>query len=276
MIRTIQTELAPKPKGPYSQGVICKNGMVYISAQGPIEADTGRFVDGDFKSQVVLVFANISNILKQTGLNLKDVVKVTVYLSDYRYFEELNEVYNSIEDYILENHKLCSLNEILKTTSLSRKKCRRILNELVKRGDLVIIYEGKGKPTIYIPKYMFEEILRKQRKPRWVENYTFEGKKEIERKNTQINKILQRRQGLPPKSLSVYPQLPIPCYFNDGCCGYTNGITCLEIDKGFIRLIKWERSSFERRLLVENNLQFLLNYIKTDRPVDEFLEPKLT
>ncbi len=101
-------------------------------------------------------------------------------------------------------------------------------------------------------------------------------KKEIERKHTQINKILQRRQGLPPKSLSVYPQLPIPCYFNDGCCGYTNGITCLEIDKGFIRLIKWERSSFERRLLVENNLQFLLNYIKTDRPVDEFLEPKLT
>ena len=96
MIRTIQTELAPKPKGPYSQGVVCKNGMVYISAQGPIEAGTGRFVDGDFKSQVVLVFANISNILKQTGLNLKDVVKVTVYLSDYRYFEELNEVYREI------------------------------------------------------------------------------------------------------------------------------------------------------------------------------------
>ena len=102
--------------------------------------------------------------------------------------EELNEVYNSIEDYILENHKLCSLNEILKTTSLSRKKCRRILNELVKRGDLVIIYEGKGKPTIYIPKYMFEEILRKQRKPRWVENYTFEGKKEIERKIEELKR----------------------------------------------------------------------------------------
>ncbi len=100
-------------------------------------------------------------------------------------------------------------------------------------------------------------------------------RKEIERKKREMKRILQRRQGLWPKSLSLYPQLPIPCYFNDGCCGYTNGITCLEIDKGLIRLIKWERSGFHRRLLLENSLQLLLNYIKAKRPIDELLEPKL-
>ena len=33
---------------------------------------------------------------------------------------------------------------------------------------------------------------------------------------------------------------PVPCYFNDGCCVHTNGITGIEIDRGTIRLIKWE------------------------------------
>jgi UDP-2,3-diacylglucosamine pyrophosphatase LpxH len=35
---------------------------------------------------------------------------------------------------------------------------------------------------------------------------------------------------------------PAPCYFNDGCCVHTNGITGIEIDRGEIRLVKWEVS----------------------------------
>jgi UDP-2,3-diacylglucosamine pyrophosphatase LpxH len=35
---------------------------------------------------------------------------------------------------------------------------------------------------------------------------------------------------------------PVPCYFNDGCCVHTNGITGIEIDRGEIRLVKWEVS----------------------------------
>lgn len=35
---------------------------------------------------------------------------------------------------------------------------------------------------------------------------------------------------------------PKPCYFNDGCCVHTNGITGIEIDRGEIRLVKWEVS----------------------------------
>lgn len=99
--------------------------------------------------------------------------------------------------------------------------------------------------------------------------------KEIRRKKAQIEKILIRRLGKTPKSFEENSARPVPCYFNDGCCGYTNGITCIEIDKGIIRLIKWQRQKKKRIILFERNLQLLLRYINESRPVDEFLEPEL-
>lgn len=35
---------------------------------------------------------------------------------------------------------------------------------------------------------------------------------------------------------------PIPCYFNAGSCVFSDGITGIEIDRGLIRLVKWEVS----------------------------------
>ena len=92
---------------------------------------------------------------------------------------EMNDVFNAIEDYIHENHKLCSIEEITKLTSLSRKRCDEILKRLVNEDKLYVVYEGKGKPRIYIPRYMFEEILRSQRKPRWIKEYRFSDKEKL-------------------------------------------------------------------------------------------------
>lgn len=36
-----------------------------------------------------------------------------------------------------------------------------------------------------------------------------------------------------------YPKIGESLYFNDGCCVYSDGITCLEIENGNISLIKW-------------------------------------
>lgn len=36
---------------------------------------------------------------------------------------------------------------------------------------------------------------------------------------------------------------PLPCYFNSGCGLYTDGLTCIEIDDDFIRLVKWSNYS---------------------------------
>ena len=38
---------------------------------------------------------------------------------------------------------------------------------------------------------------------------------------------------------TIYPNVGEDLYFNDGCCVYSDGITCLEIENGRISLIKW-------------------------------------
>ena len=67
----------------------------------------------------------------------------------------------------------------------------------------------------------------------------------------EIQRVLQKSQGLKPPS---FDPDPLPCYFNSGCCGYTNGITAIEIQPETIRLIKWEKKR-TRRILQEGNLQ---------------------
>ncbi len=100
-------------------------------------------------------------------------------------------------------------------------------------------------------------------------------KTEITELKSQKENILLRREEKPPKSFVEPPSWPIPCYFNDGCCGYTNGITCIEIERSMIRLIKWQRHSGDRDILVEKNLRLFLDYIEKGRSVDSLLEPRL-
>lgn len=104
--------------------------------------------------------------------------------------QEIENVYKFIEDYIFENHKLCSVNEIINALKISKRKCYRLLKVLISQKKITIAYEGIGRPTIYIPTYMFEEILRKQYKPRWVEKYSFKEKIKL------LNKIEEMRKRI--------------------------------------------------------------------------------
>lgn len=52
-----------------------------------------------------------------------------------------------------------------------------------------------------------------------------------------------------------------PCYFNDGCCSYTTGLTAIEIDQGKIRLVKWDRRTSLRRIYEEEDMLFLFKKI---------------
>lgn len=92
MIRVLYTDKAPKPIGPYSQG-LCVNGWIYVSGQIPIDPKTGELVEGDFKIKTRQVLENIKAILETAGASLDDVIKVTVYLKSINVVKELNEVY---------------------------------------------------------------------------------------------------------------------------------------------------------------------------------------
>lgn len=90
--KIICTEKAPKAVGPYSQAVEA-NGFLFISGQIPIDPSTGKVVEGGIKEQTEQVLKNIGAILKEAGLDYRNVVKTTCLLSDMDNFADMNEVY---------------------------------------------------------------------------------------------------------------------------------------------------------------------------------------
>ncbi len=91
MKREIKTDRAPSPVGPYSQAVEVGN-VLFLSGQIGIDPSTGK-LKGSFKEQVVQIFKNVEEILKEAGYSKENVVKVTLYLKDLSKFQELNTIY---------------------------------------------------------------------------------------------------------------------------------------------------------------------------------------
>lgn len=77
---------------PISKALI-SNGFLFISGQ--IGSAGGQLVTTSFQDEVKQVFANIEAILTEHNLTFNHIVSVTVYLTDMRYFDELNAVYQT-------------------------------------------------------------------------------------------------------------------------------------------------------------------------------------
>ncbi len=85
----INSEKAPKPVGPYSHAVKAGD-FVFVSGQIPIKDGA---VPESFEERVRTVIENVQAILNSCNLDLRNVVKVTVYLTDLSKFEEFNKIY---------------------------------------------------------------------------------------------------------------------------------------------------------------------------------------
>ena len=90
--RAVLTTKAPKPIGPYSQGIV-SNGFVFTAGQGAIDPSTNKWVGGDIKQQTKLTLDNIKAILSEAGSSIDKAVKTTVFLRKKELFAEMNEVY---------------------------------------------------------------------------------------------------------------------------------------------------------------------------------------
>jgi 2-iminobutanoate/2-iminopropanoate deaminase len=88
----VSTAQAPKPIGPYSQGVI-SGGLLFCSGQIAIDPDTGEIVDGDVAAQTERALQNLIAVLRAAKMGPGNVVKTTVYLADMADFPRMNEVY---------------------------------------------------------------------------------------------------------------------------------------------------------------------------------------
>jgi reactive intermediate/imine deaminase len=86
----IHTDSAPKAIGTYSQAVRC-GATVYLAGQIGLDPATMEMVAG-VGPQIHRVFQNLKAVAQAAGGDLKDSVKLTVYLTDLANFALVNEI----------------------------------------------------------------------------------------------------------------------------------------------------------------------------------------
>ncbi len=92
MRKAISTPHGPRPRGVYSQAIVA-NGFVFVAGQGPVNPQTNELELGDIRSETRRTLENIQAILLATGSSLQDVVRISVFLSDLKDFDAMNEVF---------------------------------------------------------------------------------------------------------------------------------------------------------------------------------------
>jgi 2-iminobutanoate/2-iminopropanoate deaminase len=91
-MKHVTTTEAPRPIGPYSQAVVA-GGLLFLSGQIALDPATGEVVPGGIEAETERVLQNLSAVLREARLTLRDVVKTTVYLADMAEFPKMNAVY---------------------------------------------------------------------------------------------------------------------------------------------------------------------------------------
>lgn len=99
-ITAINSILAPKPAGGYSQAILVEDSrkILFISGQIP-ESREGDIPEG-FESQCRLVWSNIISQLEAGDLSIKNLIKITIYLSSRSYADANSKIRNEM----LEDH----------------------------------------------------------------------------------------------------------------------------------------------------------------------------
>jgi len=92
--KTIRTENAPAPIGPYNQAVLA-GGTLYISGQIPMDPKTGAIIESGIQDETHQVMANLKAILEAASMDFSHVVKTSIFLMDMAQFAQVNEVYGS-------------------------------------------------------------------------------------------------------------------------------------------------------------------------------------
>lgn len=90
------SSMAPKPIGPYSQGVVSGN-YIFLSGQVGRKHDATELEKG-VAAQTRQTILNIKAVLAEKNLNLDNVVKTSVFLADINDFAEMNGVYAEFFD----------------------------------------------------------------------------------------------------------------------------------------------------------------------------------
>ncbi len=92
MKKIIHTSKAPEPIGPYNQAVVAGN-MLFVSGQVPVNPSTGKIDSKDIQHQAKQVLENVKAVVEQAGLEMENIVKASIFITDMGNFAKVNEVY---------------------------------------------------------------------------------------------------------------------------------------------------------------------------------------
>lgn len=95
--RVVSTKDAPRPVGPYSQGIRAGD-FLFVAGQVPFDPVAEEFVRGSIADQARQCMENIKAILEAAGGTLSQVVKTTIFLTNMADFAVVNEVYGNYFD----------------------------------------------------------------------------------------------------------------------------------------------------------------------------------
>ncbi|MFN3945262.1 MAG: RidA family protein [Allosphingosinicella sp.] len=90
-MRIERIRTSPDPYEPYllSQGLGIGD-LIFISGQAGY-TDAGPIIEGGFRAQIDQAFANLGRALEAGGSSLRNVVKVTIFVTDMGHFGEVVE-----------------------------------------------------------------------------------------------------------------------------------------------------------------------------------------
>jgi reactive intermediate/imine deaminase len=97
MKRTISTDAAPAAVGAYSQAT-ATDDLLFTAGQLPLTPDGELLDDESVATQTEQCLENVAAILDSEGLELSDVLKITIFLDDIDDFDEMNETYGGFFD----------------------------------------------------------------------------------------------------------------------------------------------------------------------------------
>jgi 2-iminobutanoate/2-iminopropanoate deaminase len=88
--RQVSTTNAPTPGGPYSQA-ISSGDFLFLAGQCPFD-NSGACINGTFEEEARLAFTNLAAVARAAGGDLRDAVRIGVYLLDLANFPTLNAI----------------------------------------------------------------------------------------------------------------------------------------------------------------------------------------
>lgn len=91
-MRSVLVDDAPQPIGPYSQAVV-RGTLIFCSGQLGLDPATNLLAAGA-ADQTRMALSNLAAVLRGAGSSLSKAVKVTVYLTDLSYWNEVNQAYS--------------------------------------------------------------------------------------------------------------------------------------------------------------------------------------